>query len=151
MNQYKIFNENNYELNIKKTNKYIKYCLKYLKIKNVVFNVIFIDDNKMRSINKEYRSIDKTTDVISFALEDVADVIKYKKRLLGDIYISYNKAVEQAKENNVSIIYEIYFLIIHGILHLLGYNHENDNDEKIMFELQEEILNEFKRSKKELC
>ncbi|HOZ54191.1 MAG TPA: rRNA maturation RNase YbeY [Bacilli bacterium] len=151
MNYYEVFNYNKYDINIKKINNYIKYCLKYLKIKNVVFNVIFIDDIKMRSINKEYRNIDNTTDVISFALEDNKDAINYNKRLLGDIYISYDKAVEQAKENNFNIIYEIYFLIIHGILHLLGYNHENDNDEKIMFELQEEILNEFKRSKKKLC
>lgn len=145
MNQFIVFNENRYNIDIKRINKFIKYCIKKLSMKKTVFNVIFIDDIEMRKINKEYRNIDSTTDVISFALEDNKDIVKYKKRLLGDIYISYNKMVEQAKENSVSEFYEMCFLIIHGILHLLGYNHEIKKDEDIMFKLQEDILYGFKK------
>lgn len=145
MNQFIVFNENNYNIDIKRVNRFIKHCIKKLNMKKTVFNIIFIDDNEMRGINKKYRNIDNTTDVISFALEDSKDIIKYKKRLLGDIYISHNKVIEQAKENNVSEFYEMCFLIIHGILHLLGYNHEIKKDEDIMFKLQEDILYEFKK------
>lgn len=147
MNYYEIFNNNKYNIDIIKIKKFIRFSLKHLKLKNIVFDIIFIDDLEMKTINKRYRNIDNTTDVISFALEDKKDDIKLNKRLLGDIYISYNKALEQAGENKHTIFNEICFLLIHGILHLLGYNHENINDEKIMFELQEEIINEYEKGK----
>ena len=108
----------------------------------LIFNVIFVDNEKIRELNREYRNIDKTTDVISFALEDYQD-IHYDFRLLGDIYISIPKAEEQAKEYGHSFLREISFLTIHGFLHLLGYDHKKEQDEKIMFELQERILDSY--------
>ena len=61
---------------------------------------------------------------------------------LGDIYISVEKAVEQAKEYGHSVNRELSFLFVHGLLHLLGYDHMNEEDEKVMFDLQEKILKE---------
>ena len=96
-------------------------------------------------INKKYRHIDRPTDVISFAFLDVEN--NYDKILfspgpvvLGDIYISLEKAKEQATEYGHSLHRELSFLFVHGLLHLLGYDHMNEEDEKVMFKLQEEIL-----------
>ena len=80
------------------------------------------------------------TDVISFALEDGEDVSKNPVRVLGDIYIAIDVAYKQASEYGHSRIREVCFLATHGILHLLGYDHMNEDDEKIMFDKQREIL-----------
>ncbi len=140
MNFYEVMNNTKYSIDIKKINNFIKYSLNYLNIKNVVFNIVIIDNKEMKIINKKYRDIDLPTDVISFAFEDAKDNIKLKKRLLGEIYISYEKVVSQSKENNVTEFQELIFLIIHGILHLLGYNHDTKGREKEMFKLQEEVI-----------
>ena len=81
--------------------------------------------------------------VISRALEDNTDFIEPNFRILGDIYISLDKAKEQALEYGHSFLREICFLTVHGLLHLLGYDHMIEEEEKIMFEKQDEILNEF--------
>lgn len=140
MNFYEVMNNTKYSIDIKKINNFIKYSLNYLNIKNVVFNIVIIDNKEMKIINKKYRDIDLPTDVISFAFEDAKDNIKLKKRLLGEIYISYEKVVSQSKENNVTEFQELIFLIIHGILHLLGYNHDTKGRENKMFKLQEEVI-----------
>ena len=97
----------------------------------------------MQEINKEYRGIDRPTDVISFALEDSEGVELENYRILGDIYISIDKVKEQAKEYGHSEKRELAFLTVHGFLHLLGYDHMEKEEEKIMFGKQEEILNGF--------
>lgn len=122
---------------------YTKYIVNYMKLKKVIFNVIFVDNNKIREINNEYRNIDRETDVISFALEDNKNIETNNVRVLGDIYISIDKASMQAKEYGHSLKREICFLTTHGFLHLLGYDHMNEKDEKIMFTLQEEILDSY--------
>ena len=143
LNKFKIYNTTTEKIvEIKYMKKVLKYALKYEKVTNSVFNVIIVDNEEIHRINKTYRKIDKPTDVISFALEDNKDeVIFSKKRVLGDIYISVEKAKEQAKEYNHSEIREFCFLAVHGLLHLLGYDHMNEKDEKIMFGKQELILN----------
>lgn len=124
-------------------NDYVNYLVKKLELDKCEFNIIIIDNKKIKEINKQYRNIDRETDVISFAMEDNMD-IEYKDfRLLGDIYISIDKCYEQAKEYGHSNIREICFLATHGILHLLGYDHIEEDDEKEMFKLQEELLNEY--------
>lgn len=123
--------------------KFIDFALKYLKLDNVMFNVIIVDNGEIHKINKEYRNIDRPTDVISFALEDDDTFIKIDKRILGDIYISIDKAKEQAEEYGHTLLRELCFLTIHGILHLLGYDHMEKDEEEIMFELQERILTEY--------
>ena len=123
--------------------KFIDFALNYLKLDNVVFNVIIVDNEEIHKINKEYRGIDRPTDVISFALEDDDTFIKTEQRILGDIYISIDKAIEQANEYGHKLLRELCFLTIHGILHLLGYDHMEKADEEVMFGLQERILSEY--------
>ena len=106
-------------------------------------NIIIVDNKKIREINKEYRKIDKETDVISFALEDDDTFIELPIRVLGDIYISIDKVKVQASEYGHSEKREICFLVVHGILHLLGYDHMNTSDEKVMFSKQDKILDEL--------
>ncbi len=120
----------------------IKRVLKHEKVKNAYFGIIFVDLKEIERINKEYRGIDRVTDVISFALEDKEDHIKNDIRILGDIYICIPKMEEQATIYGHSIKRELSFLTVHGLLHLLGYDHMNEEEEKIMFGLQELILNE---------
>ncbi len=100
---------------------------------------IIVNNEEIHKINKEYRNIDRPTDVISFAVMDGNNhQLDYE---LGDIYLSYEKIIEQAKEYNHSNIREFSFLITHGMLHLLGYDHMNPKDEEIMFKKQDDILN----------
>ena len=120
----------------------IKKVLKHEHVKNAYFGIIFVDLKEIQRINKEYRGIDSVTDVISFALEDTSDNIQIDMRILGDIYVCIPKMIEQANTYGHSIKRELSFLVVHGLLHLLGYDHMNEEEEKIMFKLQELILNE---------
>ncbi len=107
------------------------------------FNVIIVDEDKIHDLNKNYRGIDRVTDVISFALEDDRTFNLENYRMLGDIYICLDKAKSQALEYGHSFKRELSFLAIHGLLHLLGYDHMNSEDEKIMFDKQEEVLSRY--------
>lgn len=144
MNTYEIFNETSYNLE-KETSKIyelLEFALKREKLENVEFNIIFVDSDTIHEINKNYRNVDRVTDVISFALED-NETITLDHRVLGDIYICVERAEEQAKEYGHSFLRELAFLSIHGLLHLLGYDHMEKEEEIIMFSKQEDILNEF--------
>lgn len=124
-------------------NKFLYKVCKDEKLDNVVFNIIIVDNEKIWEINKKYRGIDRATDVISFALEDDKTFNRSDFRLLGDIYISIDKVRSQSEEYGHSFKRELYFLAIHGLLHLLGYDHMTKEDEKIMFSKQEEILSRY--------
>lgn len=113
------------------------------KLDNVIFNVIIVDDKEIHKINKEYRNIDRPTDVISFALEDDDSFNRQDIRVLGDIYISIDHVRSQSKEYGHSFKRELFFLAIHGLLHLLGYDHMKEEDEKVMFAKQEEVLSRY--------
>ena len=113
------------------------------KLDNVIFNVIIVDNEKIHEINKEYRGIDRPTDVISFALEDDKTFNRDDIRVLGDIYISIDKVKSQSEEYGHSIKRELFFLAIHGLLHLLGYDHMTKEEETEMFHLQDVILDEI--------
>ena len=144
MNYFEVINDCNVLLEEEKQMKdFINYCIEKLKLKNVMFNVIIIDNKKIHEINKKYRMIDRPTDVISFALEDNKENFISKIRMLGDIYISYEKVISQALDYNHSQERELCFLAIHGLLHLLGSDHMNKEDEIKMFELQKELLNSY--------
>ena len=140
MNKFEIFNETSYDIDLEEENRVIEYALKYKKLNDVMFNVIFVDNKTIRDINREYRGIDRETDVISFALEDNEDITFEFGRLLGDIYISVDKMKEQALEYGHSELREMAFLTLHGLLHLLGYDHMTKEDEEVMFKEQELIL-----------
>ena len=122
--------------------KVIKRTLKHEKVKESYFSIIFVDEKEIQKINKEYRGIDKVTDVISFAFEDNGDMLYNNMRVLGDIYICIPRMLEQSVNYGHSVKRELSFLVVHGLLHLLGYDHLTKKDEEVMFGLQELILNE---------
>lgn len=124
-------------------NEVLDYAIKKLNILNSVFDIIFIDDEEMHELNKKYRGIDRTTDVLSFALNDNKH-IETEITSLGDIFISIPKMKSQATEYGHSEKRELSFLALHGLLHLLGYDHTlGKKEEEEMFGLQKEILSEL--------
>ncbi len=143
MNEFTIINETDYRENYDYLNDVLNHTLDKLKIKKAYFSLILIDDEKMHKLNKEYRGIDRTTDVLSFALED-NNTFKTEIRELGDIFISIPKMQSQAIEYQHSEKRELSFLACHGLLHLLGYDHtKSKEEEKRQFALQEAILNDL--------
>ncbi len=115
----------------------------FLKIrKNYEYSVSIVDEESIRKYNHQYRQIDAGTDVLSFAFTDYEDVIimKNKITMLGDILICYQRAKQQAQEYGHSLRREMAFLFIHGLLHLLGYDHGNEKDEAEMFAIQNNVL-----------
>ena len=137
-----IFNETNEDISLYLADlkELLENVSKDENLDNIIFNVIIIDNDRIREINKEYRGIDRETDVISFALEDDKTMHLDEIRVLGDIYISLDKVKSQAEEYGHSFKRELSFLAIHGFYHLLGYDHMKPEDEKIMFKKQEEAL-----------
>ncbi len=124
--------------------KVLKSAVKKENLDNVSFNVIIVDNEYIHELNKNYRNIDRETDVITFALEDEDTIIlPDSERILGDIYISIDKARSQAEEYGHSLLRELSFLAVHGFYHLLGYDHMTPEDEKVMFTKQEEVLEEY--------
>lgn len=149
MNQYEIVNESKMEVDYSFLPKVIDKCLSLEGIKSSIFSIIFIDDEKMQELNNTYRGIDRTTDVLSFAFEDNEEVIT-SDRILGSIFVSIPKMEEQASEYGHSKTRELSFLVVHGLLHLLGYDHtKGEKEEKEMFSRQELVLNEFEETRKE--
>ena len=99
-----------------------------------VLNVVISDNSFIKEYNKNYRNIDKETDVLSFPSDEEGE--------LGDIIISIDRAKDQAKEYGHSLKRELSFLLCHGILHCLGFDHQTKDEEEVMFSLQEKILDE---------
>ena len=126
--------------------KYYRKTLYVLKMEdNYVLSLIICGPVTIRKINREYRNIDAVTDVISFALLDSEDAVEYEDRVeLGDIFINRNRVLSQAEEYAHSVKREFVFLFVHGLLHLLGYDHMNEEEEKIMFDLQKKIVRDLK-------
>lgn len=139
---FEIMNETKEEIkDIETVQKVLEKVVKKEKLEDAIFNVILVDNSYIHELNKEYRGIDRPTDVISFALEDEKEV-NSPIRILGDIYISVDKIKEQSEAYGHSYLREFAFLSVHGLLHLLGYDHMTKEDEKVMFAYQEEILKE---------
>jgi len=138
-----IFNTTNEKIDTTELDSVIQFACKHLKIENPLLNIVIVDNKKIREINKEYRGKDAVTDVISFAFEEVNDVEYDNVRFLGEIYISYERCKEQAFDFGHSIRREFSYLAVHGLLHLLGYDHIKEEDKKVMRALEEEILNEY--------
>ena len=139
-----IFNET--EINIDKELEIVKKVLTHgiekLGVGDVIFNIIIVHNDYIHELNKNYRGIDRETDVITFALED-DKTFNPEERILGDVYISIDKAKSQSEEYGHSFLRELSFLAVHGMLHLLGYDHMKKEEEEVMFKLQEEILDEM--------
>ena len=112
--------------------------------KNVEISLSIVNNEEIKEINNLYRGIDKETDVLSFPLLDNFDNINdnvLHPIPLGDIIISIDKAISQSNDYGHSLERELCFLVVHSMLHLLGYDHMTEGEEKIMFEKQEIILN----------
>ena len=119
-------------------------AMKKENLTNTSFNLIIVDNDYIHELNKNYRHIDRETDVITFALEDEDSlVLPTEERILGDIYISVDKASSQALEYGHSFLRELSFLAVHGFYHLLGYDHMTKEDEEVMFAKQEEVLSSY--------
>ena len=158
MTDYNIFLENTYKeykvdevkiyQNIIKITKYLlekekiinKSCLNNLKYNTICFDIVLTNNKEIQRINKEYRKKDKPTDVITFAIfSDSPDEEKFifdGEINLGEIIISLDKIEEQAKENNVEFENELYYIVSHGVLHLLGFDHQIEEDYNFMVETQ---------------
>ncbi len=116
--------------------------LEFLGEQNLTISVLLTDDQEMKAFNEQYRGIDSSTDVLSFPMRKGAEFPKSENESLGDIVISLEYAERQALEMEVSLEDEVKRLLIHGCLHLLGYEHENVSEEEAerMFQKEEEIL-----------
>lgn len=148
MKNYTISNLYGYEKNYKYLKKLIKNTLKYEKAKDSIFSIVFVDEETIQDLNRKYRNIDKVTDVLSFAFEDNTEIDYNNVRFLGEIYVCIPRMKSQAIEYGHTEERELGFLVVHGLLHLLGYDHMSNEDEKKMFGLQELILNGSKWTKK---
>ena len=124
----------------------------YLKIQsNYEVDLSLVDEEDIHQINRDYRGVDRVTDVISFAFgDDDSELGKILgdevPKMLGEIFICVPRAIEQAKEIGNTIERELCFLFVHGLLHLLGYDHMKKEDEDVMFPLQETILSLYKEA-----
>ncbi|QTJ36337.1 rRNA maturation RNase YbeY [Dolosigranulum pigrum] len=130
----------------------LAYAANYLELEeNCAMSVIIVNNEEIQKINREYRQKDAVTDVISFALEEsvveddfpAIQEVMDESRELGDIFVSFQRAQEQAVEYGHSFKRELGFLVVHGFLHLNGYDHMTDEEEAEMFDLQRDILDGF--------
>lgn len=147
MNEFKIVDEYGCNFDYSYLDKIINKTLEMEGVDSSIFSIVFIDDEKMHELNKTYRGIDRTTDVLSFAFED-NNKLCYNIRQLGEIFVSIPRMQQQAKEYGHSEVRELSFLVVHGLLHLLGYDHtKGEKEEKEMFSKQELVLDEFEETK----
>ena len=141
---FEIINNSNEEvLELDILEKYVRYVVEKLELENAIFNFILVGEEEILRLNRDYRKVDRVTDVITFALEDGDNFQNPEFRTLGDVYICIPVAYKQALLYGHSRIREICFLATHGILHLLGYDHMEKEEEKVMFSLQEELLSGY--------
>lgn len=112
---------------------------------NTELSILLVDNNYIKELNFIYRQLNEPTDVLSFAMNELSEgepniAFNDELNVLGDIVISLEKAEEQRKEYGHSFERELGFLVAHGMLHLLGYDHENEEEEKVMRQLEKKIL-----------
>ncbi|MGI6329837.1 MAG: rRNA maturation RNase YbeY [Bacilli bacterium] len=145
MNKITFFNYTIYNIDEQdKLEELINYAALGENVNNSEINFIFVNDTKMAELNIKYRQIKGPTDVLSFVYNSDFQYLGLDYVMLGDIYISIDRAHKQAKEYGHTLLEEISFLMVHGFLHLLGYNHMDEKDKEEMFKRQEEILNGFR-------
>lgn len=136
-------------------NEVLIFAANYLELAdNTEMSVTIVDNKEIQEINKTYRNKDYATDVISFAMNDMTDddpLLDFEfededfdfSNELGDLFVSIDKMREQAADYDHSEVRELAFLVVHGFLHLNGYDHQTNEEEREMFSLQETILSEF--------
>lgn len=135
------------KLFLSKQDWYEPSCLSSYKFKTLCFDIVLCDNEKIHEINREYRNIDRPTDVISFAI--FADSKPGERFIfdneinLGEIILSLEKTQSQATENGQTFKDELYFLLAHGILHLMGYDHQSEETLERMWNIQKEMTREI--------
>lgn len=125
-------NQDDFQLNTAPFSKYIKKLSQEVDTFDGLLNVVFVNDKYIRAINKAYRGKDKPTDVLAFSYGP--------DELIGEVYVSVETAKRQAKEQKHSLSDELIRLIVHGILHIYGYDHEKDADYKKMLAVEKKVL-----------
>ena len=146
-----VFDEVSFHDDVKKMFSYIlnlpeivdKYCLKNVEFSTLVFDIVLCNNEEIHRINKEYRNIDRPTDVISFAIfadSDPSEVFILDGEInLGEIIISLDTIKEQALQNNVTIDDEARLMAAHGMLHLLGFDHQSEDDYNFVVTTQNKV------------
>ena len=135
--------ESNYEAKISEYEAVKKAALAALKHENAIdrsVSVVLTDNETIHQFNREYRNVDRPTDVLSFPSDEGEQLLMPPDGFLGDIMISVPKAEAQGEELGHSTERELMFLTVHGILHLLGYDHIRPEDEKVMLKAQQNII-----------
>ena len=127
----------NYKYDTKSVKDLCTIVLKDSSYDTISLNIIFSDDTNLSQLKLKYFNEDVLTDVLAFPIQN-------DTKLEAEIYISYDRAISSSKEFNVSLNSELIRLIVHGILHLLGYRDNNDELKKVMFDKQESIVNTCK-------
>lgn len=133
---------------VKILNKVLKKCFKEEKLedKNLYVNVVLTNPTNIKRINKEFRNIDKETDVLSFPMfekEELEKRINKNEDVLGDIVISVERVKDQAKEYGHSFERELAYMAVHGFYHLMGYDHMVEEEKKEMRKKEENILSKL--------
>lgn len=137
------------QLYIDVANKVFQKCfeIENLLDKNLYINIVFTSPNNIHEINKKYRDVDRETDVLSFPMFEKEELENYVakpwKDILGDIIISIEQVKKQAEEYGHSFERELAYMMVHGFYHLMGEDHIEENDKKIMREKEETVLNEL--------
>ena len=148
MDKISLLNQTDVKIPKRMLKKLVKQVLKAESKSKVELNVIFVDNQYITNLNKDYRHKDGPTDVITFAFNDTPSIMKYKYELLGEIYISVEQAIKQAIDYNHSLTRELGFLVVHGMYHLLGFDHQDESATEIMRKKEEVILNGNKHTQR---
>jgi probable rRNA maturation factor len=123
--------QKSFKIDLNRTRKSLKKLLHELHCDDTDINILFVDDNQIKKLNNNYLKRNNPTNVLSFAMTE-GEFGDINPRILGDIVISVETAFRDASISHIDLMDEVEFLIIHGLLHLLGYNHENTDDDKAM-------------------
>ncbi|SHH26374.1 probable rRNA maturation factor [Anaerosphaera aminiphila DSM 21120] len=108
---------------------------------NIMISVSFVDDEEIRTLNRDFRNVDSSTDVLSFPIDDE---FQLDERILGDVVINTKRVIEQAEEFGHSNERELSYLTVHSILHLLGYDHEDEEDKSLMRSKEKIVMDRMK-------
>lgn len=120
----------------------VNIFFKNFKIKEAEISIAIVNKNEIKKFNKRYRNQDKTTDVLSFLYR--------RKPLEGEVLICYEQALQQAKDNKSNLRQEIKLLLVHSLLHLIGYDHKNIKESQEMKKMEDKILNKIQSSKSKI-
>lgn len=130
-------NEKKFPISKKMVEKIILNTVAFFKKKNIQVEIVIISDSEMRKLNKIWRGIDKTTDVLSYAWNEDK---KIKSVSIGQVFISYPQVARQAAEYYIPVRTEFSRMLVHGLLHLMGFDHQEEKEAEKMFDYQEKII-----------